>query len=144
MTFIARDAAPFHRGPFGDTLRWIAGEDVTASAWSLHERTAPAGARSTPHVHHHLTEAFYVLDGRATFTIDGTDFDAAAGDFAIARPGSSHGWAVSAGPARMLILFSPSAKLAFFAELHDLVVSSPHGRPDPAAYLDLAERYGWT
>jgi mannose-6-phosphate isomerase-like protein (cupin superfamily) len=134
-----------HRGPFGDTLRWIAGEDATGGAWSLHERHAPPGARSSPHVHHRLTEAFYLLEGRAEFVVDGESLAGGPGTFAVARPAATHAWTVAGeAPARMLVLFSPSAELAFFEDLHALVEASPDGAPDPRAYMALAEKFGWT
>jgi mannose-6-phosphate isomerase-like protein (cupin superfamily) len=142
---VAADEGPRHRGPMADMLRWIAGEAATGGAWSLHERSAPPGAESPGHTHSRLTEAFYLLEGTADFRIGDRASAAVPGTFALAAPGTRHGWRITGDkPARMLILFSPSAELRFFEELHELVAAAPDGQPQPRAFAALAQKYGWS
>lgn len=132
-----------YRTPFGDTMSWITGEDDTGRAYSVHERNAPPGARSTPHRHSRLTEAFYVLEGAFEFTIGGERIEGQAGTFVQAAPGVEHAWrVVGAAPAKALVLFTPSAERAYFAEVDGLVRSD--GPVDAAALLALSQKYGWT
>jgi quercetin dioxygenase-like cupin family protein len=137
-------AARWHATPYGDTVRWVIGDDETAGAYSLHERIAPPGARSTAHSHSKLIESFYVLEGCFEFVIGGERIDATPGTFASAQRGVSHEWRVVGGEsARALILFSPSAKLAYFEEVDAVVRAAAGARPDPDKLLELAKRYDW-
>jgi quercetin dioxygenase-like cupin family protein len=136
--------ARWHATPYGDTVRWITGEHDTGGAYSLHERIAPPGARSTAHSHGKLIESFYVLDGRFEFVIDGESVDGASGAFVSAQRGVSHEWRVAGdAPARALIIFSPSTKLAYFEEVDAVVRSARGSSPDAKKLLELAKRYEW-
>jgi quercetin dioxygenase-like cupin family protein len=130
--------------PYGDTVRWITGEDATGDAYSLHERVAPPGAASTAHSHSKLIESFYVLDGRFTFEIGGETIDGAPGAYISAPRGVSHAWCVvGEDAARALIIFAPSAKLAYFEQVDAVVRAAKGGTPDASALLELAKRYDW-
>ncbi len=132
-----------YRTPYGDTMWWVAGEDATNGAYSLHERLAPPGSASTPHIHSRLSEAFYVISGRVTFSIGDRTIDAGAGDYAIALPGVLHSWAVPGDDAaRVLVTFAPSVRRAYFEEM-DAIVGRPDGGLDRAALAALARTYGW-
>lgn len=131
-----------YRTPFGDTMSWITGGADTSGAYSLHERIAPAGARSTPHRHGRLTEVFYVLGGAFEFEIDGDRLEGIPGLFVQALPGVTHSWRVIGDTeAKAIVMFRPSAERAYFEELDAMVGAGPIG---PAALRDLADRYGWT
>ena len=135
---------PIYHTPYGDVMTWVTGEDATSGAYSLHERTAPPGARSTPHVHHHLSESFYVLSGSFEFSVGEATTHGGAGAFVLAPSGTTHSWRVlSDEPARALVIFAPSAKHAYFEEM-DALVRTSAGAADPAKLLALAERFGWT
>lgn len=137
------DSQKWYRTPFGDTMRWVAGEDATAGAYSIHERIAPAGSASFPHIHSRMSEAFYVVSGRVTFTINDRAIDAGPGDFAIALPGQRHAWAVAGDEeARVLVLFAPSAGRAYFEEMHSLVDGGV-GRPSAEDLAALSKKHGW-
>lgn len=131
---------PVHGTPYGDSLVWKAGEAATDGHWSLHERTAPPGARSTPHTHHELVEAFYVLEGDFEFVLGERTFAAGAGTFVLAPKGTRHGWSVGGDTAaRMLVFFGPTAQFAFFEEQQALLEAGA----GPAALRTLAERFHW-
>jgi quercetin dioxygenase-like cupin family protein len=137
-------AAGWHATPYGDTVRWITGEGQTGGAYSMHERIAPPGSRSVAHSHSKLVESFYVLEGEFAFEIGGEARTGAPGSFVSAARRVEHAWSVAGdAPARALILFAPSAKLAYFEELDALVRSAPGGRPDGAQLLELMRRYDW-
>jgi mannose-6-phosphate isomerase-like protein (cupin superfamily) len=89
-TIVGEGSGPTHRSPFGDSLRWITGGEATGRAYSLHERTAPPGAASVPHIHSRVSEAFYVLEGEFTFELDGRTANAGPGDYVHAPAGVSH------------------------------------------------------
>jgi len=144
-TIVGAGSGPMHRSPFGDSLRWITGEEATGGAYSLHERTAPPGAASVPHIHSHLSEAFYVLEGAFTFELDGRTVTAASGDYVHAPAGASHAWRVtSEEAARALVLFAPSVPLAFFEEIDAVMNETPDARPDLRQLAAINEKYGLT
>lgn len=134
-----------HLSPVGDTLVWKTGEEDTGGAYSLHERSAPPGTRSVPHVHHDLVEAFYVLEGAFDFTIGGRAVSGAPGTFVLVPRGVAHGWIVRGdAPARALVLFTPSAHRAFFEGLAELARDAGPKGPDPQGVLELSREHGWT
>lgn len=138
-----RDGNDWYRTPFGDRMRWVAGEDATAGAYSLHERVAPPGSASFPHVHSRMSEAFHVISGRVIFTIDGLPTEVSAGDFVIALAGQQHSWSVAGDEdARVLVLFAPSAGRAYFEEMHSLVERTA-GRPSLEELAALSRKHGW-
>lgn len=130
-----------HATPFGDRLRWLAGEAETAGRYSLHDRIAPPGSRSTPHVHHHVSEAFYVIDGELDLQIGDEKLTGTPGTFVLARPDVTHAWRnTSDRDARVLVLFSPPVAYGYFEELDRLTKAD--GGPDPEAILALAAKHG--
>ncbi len=136
---------PSHVTPFGDTLTWLAGGAETSGGYSLHDRTAPPGSASIPHVHHQVSEAFYVIDGEIEFAIADRKLVGGPGTFALARVGERHAWRNTSGrEARVLVIFSPPVNYGYFEELDRLTRSASEGRPDPASLAALAEKYGMT
>ena len=137
------DEQEWYRTPFGDRMRWVAGEDATGGAYSMHERIAPPRSASFPHIHSRMSEAFYVVSGRVTFTIDDSEIDAGPGDFAIALPGQRHSWAAAGDEeARVIVVFAPSVGRAYFEEMHALVEAAG-GRPAAEDLAVLSKKHGW-
>ena len=145
-TSVSAASGPVHRTPFGDSLRWITGEEATRGAYSLHERTAPPGAASVPHIHSRVSEAFYVLEGEFTFELDGRTVNAGPGDYVHAPASVSHAWRVtsSGDPARALVLFAPSVPLAFFEEIDAVMQETADARPDLRRLAAINQKYGLT
>src|SRR5438034_10968780 len=144
-TVVGAGSGRTRSSPFGDSLRWIIGEEATRGAYSLHERTAPPGAASVPHIHSRVSEAFYVLEGEFTFELDGRKVTTGPGDYVHAPPGASHAWRVSgSGDARALVIFAPSVPLAFFEEIDAVMNETPGARPDLRRLAAINEKYGLT
>ena len=136
---------PSHVTPFGDTLTWLAGAAETVGGYSLHDRTAPPGSASTPHVHHKVSEAFYVLEGEIEFAIADQKLMGGPGTFVLARVGERHAWRNTSGrEARVLVIVSPPVDYGYFEELDALTRSASDGRPDSASLAALADKYGMT
>jgi mannose-6-phosphate isomerase-like protein (cupin superfamily) len=133
-----------HRTPFGDTVTWKAGEGETDGGYSLHERAAPPGARSTSHVHHELAEAFYVLEGEFEFVVGGRTVAATPGTFVLAPKGVEHAWKVRGESiARALVLFTPSAPRTYFDAVDELVRNAGAEGADARRLLELAREHGF-
>lgn len=130
-----------HKTPFGDRLRWLAGEAETVGGYSLHDRLAPPGSRSTPHTHRGVTEAFYVIEGELELRIDDEQLMGKAGTFVLVPPNVTHAWRnTSDRDTHVLVLFTPPVAYEYFEELDRITTSVD--RVDPSAVAALAEQYG--
>ena len=130
----------------GNVLAFKAVASQTDGDFSLMERTVPPGARTPPpHRHTGCSEAFFVLEGTATFWLgseppDRAELTGRAGDFLLVPRGVAHTFGnTSDEPARLLVLHAPAPD-AYFEELHRLWAS---GQP-PAreAERELMSRHG--
>jgi mannose-6-phosphate isomerase-like protein (cupin superfamily) len=73
-----------------------------------------------PHRHTNCSEAFFVLDGRVAFELDGKELAGGAGDFLLVPRGAAHTFGNGGEEtARLLVLHAPAMD-AYFAELHRL------------------------
>jgi len=73
--------------------------------------------KTTPlHLHREEDETFYVLEGEATFHLDGTERALGPGGFASVPRGVPHAFRVTSDVARTLVLVTPRAEAmeAFF------------------------------
>jgi mannose-6-phosphate isomerase-like protein (cupin superfamily) len=125
----------------GNVMAFKAVAEQTGGDFSLMERTVPPGARM-PLAHRHVTcsEAFFVLEGTATFLLDGAELAGGPGDFLLVPRGAAHTFGNRGGePARLLVLHAPAMD-AYFAELHRLW--SGDRPPSPQAERELMRRYG--
>lgn len=130
------------RTPYGDVLAFVAGEADTQGGFSLHERVAPPASRSTPHAHHAFIEAFYVVDGALSVTVEGETIAASAGTFVLVPKGATHAWA-NDGPtdARVLVIFAPSQTRAYFEELDALTAGIKDGNASAQEFAALTKKY---
>jgi quercetin dioxygenase-like cupin family protein len=119
----------------GSTLLFVATAASTGGAFSLHERTVPAGGQRPPaHMHPDRVEAFWVLHGEAEFELDGQTTVTGAGSFVLVPGGVAHTFGATAGgDARLLVLHAPALD-GYFRELHDLW----SGQDPPARDEELA------
>jgi mannose-6-phosphate isomerase-like protein (cupin superfamily) len=97
----------------------LAGQD--GGDLSLMERTLPPGGRRPPpHRHVNCSEAYFVLDGLVTVTVEGTDLPVGPEGFVLVPRGTAHTFGNGGDvPARLLVIHAPAMD-AYFAALHDL------------------------
>jgi quercetin dioxygenase-like cupin family protein len=108
----------------GAGVRFLCTADRTQHKWSLMEVSLPEGAGPPPH-EHAWDEAYYVVEGEATFSLAGEMRRVRAGDFLYAPAGTVHGFSgASSQPARLLIFDAPAHAESFFRDV-DQQVKSP-------------------
>ncbi len=106
----------------------------TGGAYLAFEAVYPPGQGVPPHIHRSDEEAIYVLEGELEGRIGDRTVRATAGSFQLIPRGTVHSSSnPGPGPARALIVFSPSAFEGFLDE----VAGTP-----PEQVPALAAKYG--
>ena len=108
---------------------------------SLMERTLPPGGRRPPpHRHVNCSEAYFVLDGLVSVTVEGDQLAVGPEGFVLVPRGTAHTFGNGGpGPARLLVIHAPAMD-AYFAALHDLWHREQPPTPDEERAL--MERFG--
>lgn len=119
-------------------FRILSGTDRTDGEFALGEFSGKAGAWTVPHVHLKSLEAFYVLDGRFTFTIGDQDFEEGAGAFVLIPRGVRHVMRAEEGGGRFLTLWTPGGLEQMFVELSRL---SADALRDPEVRTAISARF---
>ena len=124
------------------TLVKATGEQ-TGGAYGLVEQRIPAGFASPYHLHRAEDEAFYLLEGEATFISGDRRIKATAGSYLFLPRDIPHGFKVEA-PARLLILTTPAGFEQFVIEMSEPatdLTASPASPPDMEKLMRLAAKY---
>ena len=110
--------------------------------FSLMERTLPPGGRRPPpHRHTNCSEAYFVLDGLVSVTVEGEDLSVGPEGFVLVPRGTAHTFGNSLGEreARLLVIHAPAMD-AYFAGLHELWLRDL--APSPDEERALMTRFG--
>lgn len=126
----------------------VSSEDTGGVCCVLEHLVAPLPAiGAPPHAHHREDEAWYILEGRLAFVIEGRPVEAGPGSVVIARKGQVHSFNnPGPGPARCLVMLWPAGFERFFFELGEpadrhTLPPMPPGPPDMGRMLEAAGRY---
>ncbi len=124
-----------------NTMHFKALASLDDGDFSLMERTLPPGGRQPPpHRHTNCSEAYFVLDGAVTVTVDGQPLELRREDFVLVPRGVAHTFGNrGAIDARLLVLHAPAMD-AYFAALHDLWSGST--APSTQEERELMSRFG--
>jgi quercetin dioxygenase-like cupin family protein len=136
----------------GEALTYPRGGRMTIKARSADTRGAytllefaipPGGTGSPPHYHVAMEEAFYIVAGELTFTLEERTARVTAGSFIFVPRGVVHAFKNEGGePTRCLILASPGDFEGYFRELSELTTTAPGHQPDSETLARIAEKYG--
>ena len=127
------------QGPAGGPLTLKVRGAQTAGSLTAFEHIVGPGDGPPLHRHAREGESWYVLEGRLRFKLGGEVHVVSEGSFVHAAPGTPHCFQnVGEAPARLLVLFSPAAKEAFFDELEKL----PAGPLDPEVFAAFGRAVG--
>jgi quercetin dioxygenase-like cupin family protein len=122
----------------GDIYRILASGDQTGGAYALSEARVLPGGGPPPHIHRREDEAFFILEGTITFTLNGQEVAAGPGTFLQAPRNLPHTFKNETNsPARMLIFVTPPGFEKFIQQFAQPVPSfdSP---PLPVTPEDIA------
>lgn len=88
------------------------GDQFVIAEWTAGPCPAEGPMWEAPlHRHHHCDEAWYVLEGRLSFLVDGEELTAIAGDLVQVNKGSAHTyWNPDATTARYLLVMTPATQ----------------------------------
>ena len=117
-------------------------------AYAVFELTvAPYGKGPLPHRHAETSEAFYILEGSLTMSIEGQELIAPPGTFSFVPPGTTHTYSnPNPAPAKVFKIISPGGFEDFFVEFGQPATtrSNPLAEvpmPDVEKAQELAEKY---
>ena len=101
--------------PVGGSITFKVRGPETHGALLALETVAASGEGPPLHTHAGEDELLYVLDGRFQFRLEDEVTEGSAGTCMYVRRGVPHTWRnVGDGPARMLVVFTPSGMETFF------------------------------
>lgn len=108
---------------------------------SMMERTLPPGGRRPPpHRHTNCSEAYFVLDGVVSVTIEDEELAVGREGFVLVPRGTAHTFGnAGQAEARLLVIHAPAMD-AYFAGLHELW--NRDEPPSPDEERALMARYG--
>ncbi len=101
----------------------------------------PGGTAPGPHIHRHMEEMFYVLEGEVEILVGNQTVQGQPGAFVLVPRGTPHAFANRGStPANLLIMFSPAGEREkYFEGLAQLMKNGQ--TPDREALLELMRRF---
>lgn len=132
----------------GDVYRFLAIGDETNGKYAMWEAIVPPGGGPPPHIHSREEEAFYILEGEITFTVNDKKIVAQAGMFANMPVGTPHSFKnESDQPAKMLISVAPAGLEQMFFEVavplaEGATTALPPSHVEIEKLLKIAPKYG--
>src|SRR5215203_1235915 len=128
----------------GTRITWKATPEQTGGAYAVQEICVMPGRTGPPlHINTREEEAWYILEGELTFTIDEEQVCATAGAFVLVPRGIPH-TARNTGdvPVRWLLLVSPPGFSRYFEARGPLPDVGGYAAMDPERLAALEEEYG--
>ncbi len=120
------------------SMRLIVPTAETKGAFAVAEFRGLEGPWTIPHVHQHMEESFYVLDGTFTFTCGDRDIEATPGAFLMVPRGTPHLMRAGPGGGALLTIFTPGGLEEMFLELGRLPT---HSITNPQVRAAIANRH---
>jgi mannose-6-phosphate isomerase-like protein (cupin superfamily) len=110
----------------------IVSEDTNGTLWIAEFAIAASYAGPPPHIHYHMFEVFYVLEGVVRCHMAGGSNDLTAGGFALVSPGTLHTYSNPGNiAAKFLLVCSPGGLEGYFKELSAAIERDGFPAPPP-------------
>ena len=154
MTSVKTEALPARALAAGEgEARWWFGQLAvikataadTGGGHTLVEITVDPGYETPLHIHHREDEAFWIVDGGATFTVGEETVEAGPGDYLFGPKHVPHKWAAGPDGARLLYLFAPGGfedLIMAMSEPARELVPPPADVVPPADAAEIAAGFG--
>jgi quercetin dioxygenase-like cupin family protein len=127
------------RGPAGGPLTFKVRGEQSHGALTAFESVIAPGDGPPLHIHAGEDESWYVLEGSLRFLLDREMYSAPPGTFVFVPRGTPHNYQnLGPGPARMLVLFTPSG----MERLFDRFAALPDLPVDPDVFRKLGSEVG--
>ena len=137
----------------GDARWWLGGLAVikasaadTGGLMSIIDVTNPPHDEAPLHVHHREDEAFWILEGSATFEVGGQTIEAGVGDYLFGPRGVPHRFSVGPEGCRMLFIMTPGGfeelVIAMSEPARSRTLPPPTEEPDWERVAAIAEAHG--
>ncbi len=115
----------------GGTARFLVSSEDTDGAWSLVELKEMPGYKTNLHLHNHMDEAFYVLEGVLIVKIDDTISEYPAGSYILIPRGTPHAQGNREKvPVRILLTMTPGGFERSFKDRVALFKTAKPADPD--------------
>jgi quercetin dioxygenase-like cupin family protein len=136
---VAPGGGPTIQGPAGGPLTFKARGEQTGGRLTLFENVIAPGDGPPLHAHADEDESWIVLEGELRFRLGDELASAPAESFVFVPRGTPHCFQnVGDGPARIVVLFTPSGMERFF----DRFAALPDGPVDPGAFASIGAEVG--
>ncbi|CAI5950344.1 unnamed protein product [Closterium sp. NIES-65] len=128
----------------GMRVRIKAEAEQTGGSYSVIEYEVPAGEGTEEHIHTREHEAWFLLDGQMTWTIEKETYQASQGSFMHMPLGRAHSFHNNSDrPARMLVVCMPGGLEKYFLEIGDpeeAAGKAPEQSPGGAVHKPVVEQ----
>ncbi|GAB1540252.1 cupin domain-containing protein [Scytonema sp. NUACC21] len=117
------------------------GSDTDGHVGIFENLIQPGGTAPGPHIHRHIEEMFYVLEGEVEILVGERKVQGQPGAFVLVPRGTPHAFAnLGTTPAKLLIMFSPGGEREkYFQGLAELIKDGQ--KPKKEDLLDLMRRF---
>jgi mannose-6-phosphate isomerase-like protein (cupin superfamily) len=119
-------------------MRLLVPSMAAHGTFSAAEFRGSEGPWTIPHVHHHLEESFYVLEGTFTFRCGDHIMEAKRGAFVMVPRDTTHVISAAPGGGALLAIWTPGGLEEMFIELGRLPAESI---TDPKVRGEIAQRH---
>ncbi len=129
---------------FGDTyVVKVAGGETGGTLAVIEADLAPWSGGTPLHVNTLEDENYYVVEGTLNFRLGERTLEAPAGACVHIPKGTVHThWNATDAPVKLLAFPAPAGFETFFADLAELMTSTPPGPPDEGRIAAVYEKYG--
>jgi quercetin dioxygenase-like cupin family protein len=124
----------------GDRIRPVVEGNQAGGTMEVFDVEGDQGSGPPPHAHPWL-ETFYVIDGRLTLEMGGTQHALEAGTSAVVPAGEVHTFRVESPTARFITVTTGAEASKFFRDLSSNVPGTPTPESLPAI-IEVAKRHG--
>ena len=126
---------------FGEEVTVLLGGNETGGQFTLFCEVTPPGGGPPPHYHLDEDEWFYVLEGQASFLVDGQWQDVPVGTALFMPRGVVHTFRnVGPAPLKMLVTTRPSGFEQFFGKCQEEFTRP--GGPDYQRITEISAEHG--